>query len=348
MSFKLSVRLPNPMLPYSGAHETPKKVELYGDWWVETETGLRGDGGEVDPFPVYVRIKPYYYMQVLTDPPLLQMYPGQTQEMDVIIKNLGNSDDRYEVTIPHEGRLARAGWIFEMNRSTLEIPPLSDGRVHITVTSPREVTGLFHIGITSFIIHAESFNTRELASTQELANTMEYDTDVMVSVIGVDFVHIPFMWALVIYLVLMIVAFNLGFNLVTLKRRTWSLPDGRKAGLVSVAKGIGSIVLSRKGRTQAPKDRGPPKARAAPDLDRSKRGPGMVPWKAREKAMTVQLKRRDTPHGKDLDLSELDLGPGPKGKPAKGMPRPSFMRPQRSEKTTPSPSRRLDEVLEEL
>ena len=341
--FKAAFRLSTPMIPYSTAQEFPKKVEVYGTWFTQVQTGTPNEGGEIDPYPIYARIKPFYYMQVLTDPPFVKMMPGQTRTVDIVIKNQGNAFDRYEVTIPHEGMLAKRGWVFEMNRTSVMVPPMSDGLIRLTVTSPRRFQSPYHMGVSSFIIHAESFNTMELVENGELMTPQIYDTDVLISVIGPDILYVPFVWALILYLGLALIVFNMGINIFTLRRRRFLLPEGKDPGFKWMASRI--YLLAGGGRRRPP--------RMPPERSGEVEGPVLTAFKRPSRsgisAPPAPLDQRSRPKGSvpppggDLDISMLETDRIESKPRAEG--RPALLTRRREGGTAPKP---LEEILKDL
>lgn len=342
--FKVAIRLSTPMIPYSTAQEFPKKVEVYGAWFTQTQTGTPNEGGDIDPYPIYTRIKPFYYMQVLTDPPFIKMLPGQTRTVDIVIKNQGNAFDRYDVMIPHEGMLAKRGWVFEMNRTSVMVPPMSDGLIRLTITSPRRFQSPYHMGVSSFIIHAESFNTLELVEKGELMTPQHYDTDVLISVIGPDFVYVPIIWALLLYLGLALIVFNMGINIFTLRRRRFLLPEGKDPGF----KWIGSKIylLAGGGRRRL--------RRRPPERSGEVKGPIMMAFKGPPRSgisappayldQRSHPKRKAPPPGGDLNISMLETN-RIESKPGAELRRPAMLARRREGGTAPKP---LEEILEDL
>ena len=61
---------------------------------------------------------------------------------------------------------------------------------------------------------------------------MTYDMDFMVSLYGVDFLFVPWMWSIVLYLAIAVVLLNLGINVFTMKRR--KLPRGKEPGFIAL------------------------------------------------------------------------------------------------------------------
>ncbi|MDG6223909.1 MAG: hypothetical protein QCI82_00170 [Candidatus Thermoplasmatota archaeon] len=340
-SFKAAIRLSTPMIPYSTAQEFPKKVEVFGTWMTQVQTGTPNEGGIIDPHPIYARIKPFYYMQVITDPPFIKMLPGQTRTVDVIIKNQGNAFDRYDVMIPQEGMLAKRGWVFEMNRTSVLVGPMSDGLIRLTITSPRRFQSPYHMGVQSFLIHAESFNTQELVDQGELMTKQQYDTDVMISLIGPDIIYVPMVWAAILYLALALVLFNMGVSIFTLRRRRFLMPEGKQPGFKWAASMLFKLSKGAGGRTLAgPSKRADKRERRGSLFPRKRSLTSTAPSPVSVLRPTM---RESPPKELDIDVSNIDAqGITGKGRSEEGPP--LFTKP----KGESIPPKSLDEILDDL
>lgn len=280
-----------PMTHYSTGVSPPIKGEIYGDWSTEPNLGVGGwEGGNLNTYPIYVNVKPFNELLMYFDPPILQMWPGSTGRMEILINNQGNGNDRVDLTLIGAGVLARDGWVIELDRTSIDVGPKEDARVGINITSPRKLAGLYHIDIIRIAVRAESHYSKEKAVIEDDDSLVKYiETDFYLFMYGFDISYLPMMWAGIIYLVLAIVMFNAGFNLFTLRKRKWSLKGGKEPGFVWLYH-----IVSK------------PERRELRKLEKEERKKEKTEARARRKAeKEAEEAKRQTEQRKSADLSSL-------------------------------------------
>jgi hypothetical protein len=337
-AFNLTFTLSNPTIGYTTADEFPKKITIEGTWMTVMSTGSPNSMGTIDPQPVYVRIKPYYYMVMQIDPPMIAMSPGQTREIDLVIRNLGNAHDRYDVDVPNEAALAQRGWVVEMNRTSIDVGPRGESRIKMRITSPRAFHSPYHMGTSSFVVHAASFNTKQLVDRGELMTMTEYYVDVQVQMRGPDFIYVPAVWAILLFFILAIVLFNFGINIFTLRRRTFLLPKGKDPGFVSLIKKVARSSTKDRRKEHPPRMGG----QRSPIGGLPRPGPTIPLQPAEPKHMVVLRARERVPV----------IEPRTKAEPAKrgafGFGRINKDRGEAKARDKDVPVKKLNEILEDL
>ncbi len=231
---RVNLLLGSPMLNYSTGISDLLKVNIVGVWSAEPSVGAVEEwiGGDIDPYPLYAEVRPYHYLLMTFDPTVLQLFPGMSGDIYVVVRNTGNGNERVDLWIPNEGLWASRGWVFAFDRTTIDIGPQSEARVKVTVTSPRTFSAPYHMELAVFTVHAESYYSRVKYEQGLLDQVVTYDMDFMVSLYGFDFLFIPWMWAIVLYLAIAVVLLNLGINVFTMKRR--KLPRGKEPGFIAL------------------------------------------------------------------------------------------------------------------
>ncbi len=227
-----NIRLATPMLNYSTGISPLVKITIWGEWSAQWNAGQDGpwDGGVIEPTYIYVHINPYHYLQMAFDPPMVDLSPGGSGEIEVIVLNTGNGNERVDLLIPNEMTYAKEGWIFQMNRTTLDIPPRSEARATIKVTAPRS-TIRWHMDTADFSVKAISYYDTYV-SMDEDREPISYEMTFMVYIFGLDFTYVPWAWAIVFWLITALVMFNLGVNPLVMRRR--KLPKGVDPGFVTL------------------------------------------------------------------------------------------------------------------
>ena len=294
-----------PMTNKSTGVYPPVRGEITGEWFAEPNAGAVEEWiqGELQPQPVYINVRPFQYLLLSFDPPMVQVSPGGTGYVDIIVDNQGNGNDRVDLRLTNAGLMAQDGWVFEFETTSVDVGPKDRVRVRVDITSPREVSSLYHIEIVPVTIKATSHYSEEIAQqTGEDIAMQSYETDFYVFIYGVDFLYIPIMWAIVLYIVIGIVLFNLGFNIFTLRRRHFSLPEGKKPGFFWAAGFVTNpeVRARRRERRKRKKERrGAEKKRRKEEKEREKSK--NTPSPTRKAPPITDLKRGD------IDIGEIDL-----------------------------------------
>ncbi|MGA1821117.1 MAG: choice-of-anchor T family protein [Thermoplasmatota archaeon] len=307
-----------PMTHYSTGVSPPIKGEIMGTWSTEPSLGVGGwEGGNLNTYPVYVNVKPFNELLMTFNPPILQMSPGGSGRLEILINNQGNGNDRVDLSLVGAGVLARDGWVFEFDRTSIDVGPKQEARIGINITSPRKLAGLYHIDVIRISVRAESHYSKEKALIADDESLVKYiETDFYLFLYGFDILYLPMMWALIIYLVMALVLFNMGFNLITLRKRRWSLKGGKEPGFVWLYHIISKPErreLRKLEREERRKEKAEAKARRDAEkkaetkrreesLKKSAELTALPAAAKREKAASLEFKR-----GKDLDMDEIDL-----------------------------------------
>ena len=371
--FVVNIQLASPMLAYSTGLNPMVRVKVWGEWMAQWSAKNNGtwDSGIIEPYYIYVHIKPYHYLQMSFDPAMLDISPGGTGEIDVIVMNMGNGMERVDLTIPNENTYAKEGWIFEFNTTTLTIGPRSEARARIRVTSPRNTVS-WHMETKDFSVLAVSYYDK-YQSTDEGREPLSYEMTFMVYIFGMDFTFIPWAWAFVFWVVFALILFNMGIDPLVMRRRR--LPRGKEPGF----KALKALLErpERRARLKARREEAGrerrerrererlERARAAERKQTAKEERAPSTEREIERAPLLDLRRKEV---EELDLTFTDSGPSGRrgsgtekvgnddfdivipdrrGKKGKGAGRSLFSRAGRK-KGPGRTEEELKEVLEEL
>lgn len=227
-AISVQITLASPMLQYSTGLGGLVRVKVWGTWMSQWNAGTGGEWqmGVIEPYYIYVQIVPYHYLQMSFDPAMVDLSPGGTGEIDVIVMNTANGLERVELTIPNEQVFAKEGWIFEFNRTTMDIGPKSEARARIRITAPRSSIR-WNMDTKDFTVIATSYYDN-FAASSEGREPFSYEMTFMVYIFGLDFAFVPWAWAVVLWVIIALVLFNLGINPLVMRRRR--LPPGKEPG----------------------------------------------------------------------------------------------------------------------
>jgi hypothetical protein len=302
----VNVRLASPMLNYSTGLSGLVKITIWGRWDAQWDAGTGGvwDSGIVEPTFLYVHINPYHYLQMAFDPPMIDMSPGGTGEIDVIILNTGNGLERVDLSIPNEGTYAREGWVFEFNQTTLDIGPRSEARVTLRVTSPRN-TIRWHMDTQDFSVKAISYYDTFRAIEEDREEPISYEMTFMVYLFGLDFTYVPWAWAVVFWLIVSLILFNLGVNPLVMRKR--KLPRGVDPGFIALYHYMSNPERRAKvdeARRRKKKFKLEEKERQIEDKRKRKEAERIRASRKDEKARVLDLKSKDDDFEIDIRLEE--------------------------------------------
>ena len=278
------------------------KVEIVGHYIISPAPGGPIMEGIVKPYPLHINVLPYHYFTFYFDPGLVEVSPGGTTEIELNIYNQGNAVERIDLWIVDEALWAREGWVFQFETTSIYVKPREYASVKLRITTPRRITGLFHMGdVRSFTVHAESYYSREDMLKGDTQKVVSWEMDFMISLLGVDFLYIPLAWALIFYVVLLLVTFNLGFNMFTLRRRR--IYKDKEPGFFALYHFINK-----------------PENRERKRLEREERRRKLE----EKRKLKQQLKEEARKERERIDLSEIDLDsrPEPGKVPAPLLPKP--------------------------
>lgn len=308
----ITLSLASPMLQYSTGIDPWVRVKVYGTWMAQWNLGLNGtwESGVIQPIYIYVHVVPYHYLQMSFDPAMVQLGPGGTGEIDVIVLNSGNGNERVELYIPNENTYAKEGWIFEFNRTTLDIGPRSEARARIKVTAPRS-TVRWHMETKDFSVVATSYYDKYQANEED-REPHTYEMSFMAYIFGLDFTYIPWAWAALFYVIFFIILFNLGINPTTLRKR--KLGKGQEPGFIKlyhITRDPKKRAEHRRRREEIRRIKAEEKDRKKKERDLQKQRQSLEKEKPREasppkpRAKVLDLKKVDD----DFDLVMLDDRP---------------------------------------
>ncbi len=224
----------SPMTRFSSSVNSLVEVAVWGDWQAQYQGSELGPfaSGEIPEYPLFVNVRPYHYLQMTFDPVMLELSPGSSGWINCTVLNTGNGYERVELEIPGIFAYAKSGWVFEFEQTFLDIGPGSQASTRIKVTAPRKVQLKFHMTMYDFPVLATSFYSEYQVKDGHELEPLDYQMGFMVYVFGVDFVYVPWMWAIVIYAVLGIILLNLGVNIFTMRKR--KLPKGKDPGFIAL------------------------------------------------------------------------------------------------------------------
>ena len=138
---------------------------------------------------------------------------------DIQEEKNGNGYERVELSMPGALAHAKSGWIFEFEETVLDLDPDSYSSTRIKITAPRRIEPKYHMEMHDFSVLAISHYSSYQVKDGVLEEPLEYETGIFVQVNGIDFVYIPWMWAITIYIIMAILLFNLGINPFVMRRR---------------------------------------------------------------------------------------------------------------------------------
>jgi len=210
-----------PTTKFSTPVDSLINVSVFGTWEARYQSNelLPFANGDIDTYPLFVNVRPYHYLYMTFDPVMLSLKPGESGWAKCIVRNNGNGFERVELSMPGALAYAKSGWIFEFEETVLDIGPASDAFTKVKITSPRKVQPKYHMEMYDFSVLAVSYYSSYQVKDGVLDVPWEYETGIFVQVTGFDFLYVPWMWALVLYIVIALVLFNLGINPLVMKKR---------------------------------------------------------------------------------------------------------------------------------
>jgi hypothetical protein len=196
-------------------------VTVWGEWFAKYQDNDMGPfaSGDIPQYPLFVNVRPYHYLQMTFDPVMLELSPGSSGWVTCLVRNSGNGYERVELSIPGELAYAKSGWIFEFENTVIDIGPDSEGSARIKITAPRRIEPKYHMEMYDFSIMATSYYSTYQVKDGALEVPVEYETGIFVQVNGIDFLYVPWMWAITMYLVMALILFNFGINPFTMTKR---------------------------------------------------------------------------------------------------------------------------------
>jgi hypothetical protein len=211
----------SPMTKYSTGVSPLVNVTVWGKWTAKYQDGNTTPyaSGEIPAYPLYVNVRPYHYLQMTFDPVMLSISPGSSGWVKCIVRNSGNGYERVELSIPGELAYAKSGWAFEFEETVLDIDPDSESWTRIKITAPRTIELKYHMEMYDFSVQAVSYYSSYQVKDGRLYTPVEYEQGVFVQVNGIDFIYVPWMWTITLWLVMAFILFNLGINPLVMKRR---------------------------------------------------------------------------------------------------------------------------------
>ncbi len=299
-----SISLTTPMLDYSTGINPLVKVKVWGTWLSQWNAGQENGtwyGGNIEPFYIYVHVVPYHYLQMSFDPAMVDLSPGGSGEIDVIVMNTGNGNERVDLTIPNEKAYAKEGWIFEFNRTSIDIGPRSEGRARITVTAPRS-TIKWRMETVDFSVKAISYYDKYQARDEGREEIHSYEMTFMVYIFGLDFTYVPWAWAAMFYVVLFVILLNSGIWPLTMRKR--KLPRGKEPPFVALY----HYTQSPERRARVDAIRAEKRRLKLEDRERKKAVKDIQrEMDSRDRAMSKEREiSRERPRAKVLDLKKVD------------------------------------------
>ncbi|MEA3559440.1 MAG: hypothetical protein U9R75_09335 [Candidatus Thermoplasmatota archaeon] len=283
---------------YSTGPNPLVNLTVEGEWYSKYDAGSVRTSGVIEPYPLYVNVKPFHYLTMSFDPPMMQIMPGSSGYIDCIILNQGNGYERVELIMPGELAYAKSGWVIEMEETVLNIDPTSEVRTRIKITSPRGFQFKWHRTMISFPMFALSHYSKYQVQDMDLEYEYQSQTyDIQVQMSGFDFVYVPYMWALVFWLAIALVLFNIGINPLVMRKR--NLPPGKDPGFIALYHFSNSLERRDRWRQKQARKR---KRRLEMKEERSA---GKLKLKEeKEHLKKIEAQRKKASASKELDLSK--------------------------------------------
>jgi hypothetical protein len=143
--------------PYAERHETKREINITGRWQAAPSAGEHPlSFGEIYGTSVSVYIDQYFRFNVYEEPPLRIVWPGDTVEYDLVIQNVGNGLDTFDIIVTNEDSLLKAGYVVEVDRTSIDIKSRNESRIKITVHGAEPLLAFWRIANTEINIRVES------------------------------------------------------------------------------------------------------------------------------------------------------------------------------------------------
>lgn len=196
--------------PMQEKHLTMKQINVTGKWWLRPSAGEFPTAfGDIEPGQVSVVVSQFYRFTLYEEPPLKLVWPGDTVEFDLVIYNQGNGLDAFDLTVSNDDALIKAGYAVELNRTSIDVPSKSEGKIQVTVHGVKPIFAPWKIANTAINIKVESQNAKRHNQNITREATFYYYEN------G-PYVSEPF-WFLIIVLIIIIVFFFYRYNKKTKK-----------------------------------------------------------------------------------------------------------------------------------
>ncbi|MFW3145717.1 MAG: hypothetical protein ACMUIE_02770 [Thermoplasmatota archaeon] len=232
IAVKVFVRI-SPFTRYSTGPNDLIKVTVKGEWLMKYQAGGSRSTGAIPDYPIYINVRPFHQLRFETDPPMLSVLSGGKGTLKCSVFNQGNGYERVEIDIPTMHALTKGGWVIEMEETVLDIGPGERAYTTIKITSPRTFQAKLHGETIIIPVHLNSYFSKYNVQDNDYLMEFVYDQEgLLVQITGVDFVYIPYMWAIVFWILLAVFFFNFGVNPLTLRKR--KLPPGKDPGFIAL------------------------------------------------------------------------------------------------------------------
>ena len=190
------------MPPVQEYHLTRKVINIFGSWRAVPSAGETAISyGEVQSAQVEVIVEQFYRINVYEEPPVRYVWPSETAEYELVIQNMGNGLDQFEVRILNEDGLISQGFSVEVDPTRIDIEARNESKVKIIVDGPHYVLELWRIAGTEIEVEVRSIGAETNAVSY--VNTVPRQASFLYYENG-PYVSEP-VWVLLILLIVVIV-----------------------------------------------------------------------------------------------------------------------------------------------
>ena len=147
--FKLFVIAP----PRTSSRERVN-VTITGSWL--TNPGM--ESGTVEPNGVVTNVKPFYNFIVIPVNDYIKTWPTYTVEFELEIKNQGNAEEEFKISINETDKLSSAGFQIELKKSSIVVAERSSERFKFKVSGPQKFYP-WKSHQTPIIVHIQGVNS---------------------------------------------------------------------------------------------------------------------------------------------------------------------------------------------
>jgi hypothetical protein len=112
-------------------------LSIGGTWRYEPG----GESGSVTEVEFIVDIDPFYLYKISSPQQYVQTSPGGEFDVELRVRNEGNSNDRIQIDLLNREALDKAGWSVQYDVSAFELPYNEEKGIKLHVTTPVEWKG---------------------------------------------------------------------------------------------------------------------------------------------------------------------------------------------------------------
>jgi hypothetical protein len=142
-SFRVGV-LPSPQAKAN----TQKQINITGTYRITPSSGSVITYGVLEPITLSVVVQQFYRLNVYEEPVIHYVWPGDTVEYELVIQNMGNGEDTFDIDPTNEDSLIEGGYAVEIYPSSITIGPRNESRVRVIVHGAKPIFHPWRIGNT--------------------------------------------------------------------------------------------------------------------------------------------------------------------------------------------------------